>query len=572
MASTLLSNNALPRLLCCLVGLVPVVAQAASDWKTSSGVSLSERYTDNVGLTPGGGQSSFISQVSPTFSMSRRGKRGSANLTYTLTDLLYDSGSNNLSHALNANMQVEPVEGVLKIVGNAQVSQQYASQFGATSLDTYSKSANRVEARSFTLTPSLHNELFDRNLITDASLGLNYASAGGGTLSSSTSNALNFSAKNGPHPNRWSYSANYGRNSGDSAGAATSTFTSESYNVGYAIYDRTRVFLGGGRNSATGVTNLQGQGSSYTTGGINWTPVNYLSLTATAGTSGGTTSYSLSGNWKPNVRLNLAATAGRRNNGTSYSLNGNWTPSALTSLSASAQKNFDSGTFGVDTATSGLSSYGYTAYTLNLNHRVRRAVVGLTYSESVLNASQQINQTVTFPYYLCDTDPGPGTHYQFQAVVPGQPMPANCSPVDVQVPYNQLRNQATYNKTWAGTLNLELGRSGFAFTLSQSQRQSLGGGATTTAIGASDQQTAFSANWTLPLSGRTTTSLGTNWSTAQAATDSSDTWALFWNLAHQISPHVTSSVNARHSEQRTNVATTGNVKENTVSAQLGMTF
>jgi len=558
MASTLLSNNPLLRPFWFLLWALPATAFAASDWKVTSGLSLSERYTDNVSLAARGGQSAFITQVAPRIGISRQGKRGNVNLAYSLTDLLYDSGQNNLTQDLNAAMQVEPVAGVFKLNGNARIGQQYASQFAPVSQDTYHTVSNRVETRSVSLTPSLHNEFFERSIVTDASLGLNYASADSNTLSTSTSNTLNFSLRNGPRPERLTYGVSYSRSSGNSNGVSASTFESESYNLGYVVYSKTRVFLNGGRNSTQGVAGLQGLGSSYTTVGANWAPVNYFSLTGTAGQSGNSTSYSLSGNWSPTRKINLAATAGKRNSASSYSLSGNWTPSALTSLSASAQQNFDGGTFGVGTATNGLSSYGYTSYALNLNHRVRRAVVGLNYTESVVDASQQFSQAVTFPYYLC-------TGNVVRPIVPGEQKPSGCEPLSPVTLPPQVINQTTYNKTWAGTLNFSLGKSALGFTLSQSHRQSLA--ATSTA----DQQTSLSATWSLPLSGRTSTSLGANWSTAESATQQSDTWALNWSLAHQISPRVSSSVTARHSEQKTN-GTIGNVTENSVSAQLGMTF
>ncbi len=567
MASTPLSNNAWLRPLWILVWLLPVAAYAASDWKVASGLNLSERYTDNVSLAAGAGESAFITQVSPRVSLRRQGKRGNVDLSYSLTDSLYDSGKNSLTHDLVAGMQVEPVTGVFKLNGNARVGQQYISQFGPTSQDTYSTVANRVESRSLSLTPSLHNEFFERSLITDASLALNYASAGSGALATSTSNALNFSLRNGPRPDRLTYSGSYSRNSGDSNGAATSVFESERYNIGYAVYSRTRAFLGGGRNSTQGVASLQGLNSSYLTGGVNWTPTNYFSLTGTIGESGGGTSYGLSGNWTPSRKINLAATIGKRNNSSSYSLGGSWTPSALTTLTASAQQNFDSGTFGVDTATNGLSSYGFTSYALNLSHRVRRTALGLSYTESVVDASQQFNQNLTYLVYSCTGVAGQAD--QLRLALATEPAPAGCSLIPgltASRPVSQVLNQTTLSKTWSGSIGYSLGRSTFAFSLYQSQRQHLG-----SAAGGGDTQNGVTATWSLPLSGRTSTTLGWNMSSAEAAAQQSDSWALNWALAHQISPHVTSSVNARHSEQKTNGAT-GNVKENSVSAQLGMTF
>lgn len=560
MASTLLNNNPLRAGVCLTLGLLPGMAGAASDWKATAGLSLSERYTDNVSLVASGAESAFITQVSPRVGLSRRGKRGGVNLAYSLNGLLYDSGRNDLTHDLSAGMNVEPVTGVFKVNGSARVGQQYASRFLPTATDAYHTVGNRVETRSMTLTPSLHNEFFGRGLITDVSLGLNYASSDSALLNTSTGSTLKAALRNGPRPTRWSYAANYSRNSGDSNGVPTSVFESQSYNLGYAVYKKTRVFLSGGRNSAQGVAGLRGRGGDYASTGVSWSPNDYSSLTASVGESGGTTLYGLSGAWSPSRKLNLGATLGRRNNATSHSLNGAWTPDALTSLSASAQKNFDSNTFGVEGETNGLSAYGYTAYALNLNHRVRRAVLGLRYSESVVDASQQFDQTVYFPFYQCAGG-------VFKPIVAGEPPPSDCTAI-VGVPdtVTQLLNQTTYNKTLAGTLNYSLGRSVFVFTLSQSRRQYIGN-----VGGGEDEQTSFAATWTRPFSGRTSTSLGFNWSTAEAATQQSDAWSVNWSLAHQISPHVSGSLQARHSQQDSNGAT-GNITENTVSAQLGMTF
>jgi uncharacterized protein (PEP-CTERM system associated) len=559
MASPLPRNSALRQPVWFLACLLPATAFAASDWKATAGMVLSERYTDNVSLAASDRQSAFITEVSPRIGFSRRGKRGNINLTYGLTDLLYDSGRNDLTQDLSAGMQVEPVTGVMKLIGNARIGQQYASQFGPTSPGNYHTVANRVETRSVSLIPSLHNEFFERSLITDVSLGLNYASSDSSTLSSSSSYLLNLALRSGPRPERLTYGARYSRNSGDSSGASTTTvFESSSFNIGYAVYSRTRVFLSGGTNNTQGVASLQGRGGDFLSAGVNWTPTDYFGLTGTVGQSGDSNSYSLSGNWSPSRKINLAATVGNRNNATSYSLSGNWTPNVLTSLSASAQENFDSGTFGVGTATNGLSAYGRTSYALNLNHRVRRAVLGLRYLESVTNASQQLDQNAPFPYYLCGTE--------FRPALPGEPVPDGCTPVTVLIPFTQILDQTTLNKTWAGTLNYSLGRSGLMFSLSQTQREYLG-----TTAGGSDEQTSLAASWSLPFSRRTSTSLGANWSTAEAAAQNSDTWSLYWSLRHQITPHVASSVDARHSEQKTNVAT-GNVKESTVSARLGMTF
>ena len=545
-----------------LVCMLPATVFAASDWNVTSGLSLEERFTDNVSLTAGGGASSFVTQITPRIGMARNGKRGKVNVAYSLVGLLYDHAADNASvnHSLLADMQVEPVTGVLTLSGSARVAQLYASQFGPTSTETYHTVANRVETRSLSLTPNLHNEFFERSVITDISLPMSYASSDSGILSTSTSNALNFSLRNGPKPNRFTYALRYNRSSSESNGVSSSGLSGHNYNLGYVVYEKTRAFITGGRQGSQGINNLQNSGSDFQSVGATWSPTTYFHMTGTMGRSGDTISYSLSSNWAPSRRISLAATAGWLNNSQSYNLSGSWAPSVLTSLTASVQQNFNNAAFGVESQTTGLSAYGFTSYALTLSHRRKRSGFSLNYSESVVEASQQFTQTYTTSFFLCPDGVG---GFAAAAV---QNATNTCIAPGATIPFVQLLNQTTLNKTWAGTYNRSLGRSALAFTLSQNQRQYLGTGAT-----GGDKQQTVTARWSLPLSTRTSTSLGSTWSHAEASTQDSDSWSIDWSLAHRISTHVTSGINARHSEQTTNTAT-GNTKENTVSAQLGMTF
>ncbi len=545
-----------------LVCLLPATVFAASDWNVITGLTLEERYTDNVSLTSGGGASSFVTQITPRLGMTRNSKRGKVNLAYSLLGTLYDHdvGNASVNHDLLADMQVEPVTGVLTLSGSARVAQQYASQFGPTSTETYHNVANRVGTRSLSLTPSLHNEFFERSVVTDISLPLRYVSSDSGVLSTSTSTAQNFTLRSGVRPNRLTYALKYNRSSGESDGVTAAGLSSYSYNLGYVVFNKTRVFIAGGHQGSQGINNLQNSGGDFQSIGSTWSPTTYFSLTGTAGRSGDSISYSLSSNWAPSRRISLAATVGKLNNSNSYNLSGNWAPSALTSLNASIQQNFNNAAFGVDSQSTGLSSYGATSYALNLSHRRLRSAFSLNYSESVVEATQQFTQTYTTQVFLCPNGVGGFTAEAVQNAT------NTCIAPGISIPFVQLLNQTTLNKIWAGSYNRSLGRSALSFTLSQNQRQYLGTGAT-----GGDKQHAVTARWSLPMSSRTSTSLGGTWSHAEGNNQDSDTWSVDWSLIHKISTHVSSSVNARHSEQSTNTAT-GNTKENTVSAQLGMTF
>lgn len=545
---------------------------AANDWKLQSGVSIEERYTDNLSLSSGGGSGSFVTSITPRANVAHKGKRGNVTVDYNLNALVYDHDPkrNKLNHNLNASLSVDPVVGILQLKGSARVGQQFASQFGPTSQDTYHTTSNRVETRSLSLTPSLHNEFFQRNLITDASLALNHASSDGSALSTSTSNVFNFTAKNGPRPGRVTYAATFRRSGGQSNGVPSSVFESESFNIGYVIYYRTRLFVARGGNKTKGVATLDGKATRYQTTGFSWSPSNSLTFTGTAGSdSGGSMSSSVSAEWTPNRRLSLSATAGKRRNSTAYSLSGNWTPSPITTLSGTVQKNFSNTEFGVGSPTVGLSNYGTTAYAFTLSHRLRRSGLSLNYSETVTEAAQQLNNVATSAFYLCPNGAG-GFTVEATQIAP------DCVTASTQIPATQLLNETTLQKTWAGTYNYSLGRSAISFTFSQARREFLSTGttllgtlATGTTRATSDLLTTYSIRYNLPLSTRTVTSFGSAWTQATAAELSSDSWAIDWSLAHQISQHVSSSLSARHSEQSSN---TGTSKENSIAALLGITF
>lgn len=530
----------------------------AGDWKLTRSLSLTERYTDNLGLAAGGGNSAFITEVTPRFSLSRQGARGQASLAYGFNGLLYDldASRSSASHDLDANMRLTPVRGVLQVEGSARVGQSYASQFAPTSQGLYQNVANRVETRSLSLRPSLHNEFFERSVVLDAGLGLTYASSDSGVLNDSTGYSANFSLGT-KKPERLTWGVKSSTSGGSNNNGASASTASYSANLGVVVAPKTRVFAAAGRNSSQNIALLQGRSSDFYTGGITWYPTHYYNLTATAGSSGGSTSYNLMGDWAPSPRIRLNASAGRRDNSGSYSLTGAWTPSQVTSLRASVQKNFDSAEFGSGNVTNGLSAYGFTSYDLSLNQRLRRAALGLTYKETVADSSQQYSLNGLAAYIRCGEELRPA--------VAGETLPEGCSVEGVPVVVPVTLNQSTYNKTWSGSLGLNLGRSSLSFLLSQSRRQYLG------AAGGSDQSFSASTTWALPLSGRTSTSLNATWSAADAAGQSSDLWSVAWSMSHRINPKVSSSLTARHSQQNTNVAT-GDVSENSVSAQLGMTF
>lgn len=143
-----------------LVVLVAAHSRAA-DWTISTEIGLRETYTDNafIGTTPR--REDFVTEITPSLRIDGRSARLTASLHYRPSALVYarHSEGNDVVNNLDASARLEAVERFFFIDALGSVTQNFISPFAAQPADIATASPNRIETRTFSLSPHLRGEL-----------------------------------------------------------------------------------------------------------------------------------------------------------------------------------------------------------------------------------------------------------------------------------------------------------------------------------------------------------------------------------------------------------------------------
>jgi uncharacterized protein (PEP-CTERM system associated) len=136
-------------------------AQCRADWKFTPQVELRETYSDNVALLPDNvAQGSWVSQLSPSFSLIENGPRLKLNANGRWNSYAYsNSDAPNLRNSdsqYNANGQANLVDQLLYMDGSATRSRQTISAFGPIGNNGFSDN-NNGEIRTWRLSPYLRH-------------------------------------------------------------------------------------------------------------------------------------------------------------------------------------------------------------------------------------------------------------------------------------------------------------------------------------------------------------------------------------------------------------------------------
>ncbi len=276
-----------------LAALFLPVSVWASDWSFNPYLTVSERYSDNVSLASSGTESSFVTEITPGFSLKKKGGRGELSVDYGLQTLLYsnDSGANTTNNQLSATLKSELIQEHFYLDANARISQQNTNQLGRIGASNYNTTGNLTETRSASVTPSWRSR-FGNTAQLDARWQLSYTDSSGGIISGTTGNALSVNLQSGSAFPRTPWSLAYSLHNSDNS---SSSFSSLTGTLGYILSHRTRFHLSVGTDSNNGNTTGFNQASgTFWNVGVDWTP---------------------------SIRTSLGATVGHRFNGDSYGLN-----------------------------------------------------------------------------------------------------------------------------------------------------------------------------------------------------------------------------------------------------------
>lgn len=286
------SNKSLARLTLCL--LVCAAGNAdAGDWRLTPTISVSERYSDNIGLSAGASsESSFITDIAPGLSIRRQGGRAQLEADYSLHGLLYshDGGANNFQHQLTARLRAEPVSERFFLDADARIDQSTVSTVDRVG-GSYNLGGSHVETRSLGITPILRKR-FGAQAIAEARWELRLTNADGGVISNTRSDNLTLTLASGRAFNNVPWALKLTRQNSDSGGTDSEIRGISGY-VGYRLSPKFELGINAGHEDTSGTTQFNEVGGAYG---------------------------NLAMRWSPSIRTSLGASLGRRYDGSSYGL------------------------------------------------------------------------------------------------------------------------------------------------------------------------------------------------------------------------------------------------------------
>lgn len=143
--------HAVPLALTLILNSNPVAAK----WTVSTDISLRETYTDNTTLSASTRQSDLITQITPSIRLDGSGARFKASLNYSPSAIFYarNSSADRIANSLNAFGTLEALEKFFFVDVNGVINQGYVSPLGAQPADITTISSNRVETRTYGISP-----------------------------------------------------------------------------------------------------------------------------------------------------------------------------------------------------------------------------------------------------------------------------------------------------------------------------------------------------------------------------------------------------------------------------------
>lgn len=283
----------------CIVGLSGWVIQAgAAEWNIQPQLTVSETYTDNVGLGGGGfggfGGASrggeFITQINPGVNITGEGRRFKSNLNYTLNNLIYAKSERfRMRNQLSADATAEMIKHHFFVDGRAAITQQNAFLFGSQAPDNANLTGNRRSIYTWSISPYIRQR-FSNLASGEVRYMHSEVSSNANRFSKSSSNTAIFSLNSGSAFRTLGWGINYSHTQIDrkysgpslgglrtielerTAGMLRYAVTSHFNLIGTAGYERNSFISIRGRTS-----------SPFWTVGFSWAPTKRTKIDASGG-------------------------------------------------------------------------------------------------------------------------------------------------------------------------------------------------------------------------------------------------------------------------------------------------
>ena len=303
------------RLVLCLLLINDVTV--AADWKLTPSLTVSEIYSDNIGLAPSDEQSSdFVTLIQPGLSANLDGNRLDVNLNYDMQNIFYarNSGSNATNHQLDLGTTAELFKDRLFLDIDGAIKQQIIDANESFDSDNISTTDNNTDVITFGISPYFRS---DFNGYAETEIRYSYdvvhfsgnsGNSGNGSGTQQRSNSasdsqqqrLDVNLTDGRRAGKITWSVDYSKSrlkrddSGDSNGSNTETGDSERENldarINYQLSEEWQVSARAGYENNDLASRRDGNsqdnenGGFWSVGGI-WTPNRFLELDALYGPS-----------------------------------------------------------------------------------------------------------------------------------------------------------------------------------------------------------------------------------------------------------------------------------------------
>jgi len=133
---------------------------ADAKWIVSPGIELRELYNDNPTLATTDRRSDLITQITPAIRVDGSGARFKASLNYAPSAIFYAHHSSEdwVANTLQASGTLEAAEKFFFVDVNGNISQGFISPLGAQPADVTTISSNRVESRTYGISPYVRGQ------------------------------------------------------------------------------------------------------------------------------------------------------------------------------------------------------------------------------------------------------------------------------------------------------------------------------------------------------------------------------------------------------------------------------
>nr|WP_242513363.1 TIGR03016 family PEP-CTERM system-associated outer membrane protein [Halochromatium salexigens] len=202
----------------------PLILAQDTAWEFTPRLSLSQEYSDNIGLAPPGDEESdFITQLNTGFNLNREGGRARAQLGYNLQSLFYWQGSNAsaLFHQFLGNGRIDVLPEQFFIESTASFSQRQLTRARAGA-DNLNLDNNRGDVLTFSVSP-VYNQQFADLATGQLRYSYNRVDVQGNAGSNSQLHTASLNIDSGPQFSRfgWGFAMNYSQTDADDGTSTT---------------------------------------------------------------------------------------------------------------------------------------------------------------------------------------------------------------------------------------------------------------------------------------------------------------------------------------------------------------